>query len=65
MAFCVYFRSEKRLQKFDILAQLPQQNRINTRLEAMREAIALLEREGTTGGSAATSAAAAETAAIK
>ncbi|NJO19300.1 MAG: SulP family inorganic anion transporter, partial [Spirulinaceae cyanobacterium RM2_2_10] len=55
----------KRLQKFDILDRLPQQNRVNTRLEAMREAIALLEREGTIGGSAATNAAAAETAAVK
>ncbi len=34
----------KRLQNFDILDRLPQQNRLSNRLEAMRAAVALLEQ---------------------
>ncbi len=34
----------KRLQSFDILDRLPQQNRVSNRLEAMRAAVALLEQ---------------------
>jgi len=36
----------KRLQNFDILDRLPPQNRVGTRLEAMRKAVALLEGQG-------------------